>query len=110
MNTITATVLLSQDFRETCMGWNPDVEYREVATLEVPTTGDPVRDCDVVYAICNSYPDEMFCAAEFHPQVEAYRAGRNRSLSVGDLIRIGEATWAVGRFGFELAIQSGRTV
>jgi hypothetical protein len=44
------------------------------------------RAAEVAYALCNSYPEEMFCAAEHAGQVAAYRANRLRSLSVGDVV------------------------
>jgi hypothetical protein len=41
---------------------------------------------NATWAICNSYPDEMFCAAEHQPIVEEYRSARHRSLCMGDFI------------------------
>jgi hypothetical protein len=35
------------------------------------------------------------------PWTTVYRANRNRSLSVGDVVVIGETAWAVARIGFE---------
>lgn len=32
---------------------------------------------------------------------ERYRANRNRSLSVGDVVVLGETAWAVASFGFD---------
>jgi hypothetical protein len=103
MSNVTATVLLSQDYRATCMGWDRAVEYVEVATFDIATKGDPLADCEVVYAICNSHPGEMFCSPEYAEEVETYREGRNRSLSVGDLVQIGEGIFAVADCGFEVA-------
>lgn len=42
----------------------------------------------LAWAICNSYPDEMFCDAEYRPIVEQYRAACHRSLSNGDYLML----------------------
>lgn len=43
---------------------------------------------ELTWAICNSYPDEMFCMAEYRPIVEQYRAACHRSLSNGDYVML----------------------
>ena len=97
-------VFLSTDFRATCMGWDNSVDYGPPIQLDIDSTGDPMADCEVVYAICNSHEGELHCDSKYADQVELYRVNRTRSLSVGDLVAIGEATFAVAGCGFELAV------
>lgn len=51
---------------------------------------------ELAFAIGNSYPEEMHCSTDYLDQVRAYRAGRNRSISVGDVITIGEGFYFCG--------------
>jgi hypothetical protein len=43
---------------------------------------------ELAFAVCNSYPGELVCPADYAEAVAAYRARRFRSLSVGDLVRV----------------------
>lgn len=42
----------------------------------------------LVWSICNSYPDEMFCPDKYRPIVEQYRGARHRSLSNSDFVML----------------------
>lgn len=77
-------------------------------TYEFDLDHDDLSDadvCEIVFAICNSYPEELFCGQRYAGIVTAYRDQRLRSLSVGDtvvLTRGGDstATFTVAAFGF----------
>lgn len=103
---ITAIARISKNFRETCFGYDPTLgaeDYDEFK-FEIQSSGRGDEDLELVYAILNSYPNEiMGDAAGYEQIIEAYRTAGHRSLSVGDLVTIDEATFAVGRFGFDLA-------
>lgn len=43
---------------------------------------------EVAWAVCNSYPGELFCDVRYAAVVSSYREARHRSLSVGDLVRV----------------------
>jgi hypothetical protein len=70
----------------------------EVFTLEVE--GEGLAACETVFAILNSYPDEMFCAAKYRPEVEAFRDLKRRSLSVGDVLIIDGVHYECKSMGF----------
>jgi hypothetical protein len=62
--------------------------------------------CEVVFAITNSYPCELFCEPTYADVVAKYRAAGLRSLSVGDVLIIGDQTgvntaWACAPAGFD---------
>jgi hypothetical protein len=72
---------------------------------------------ELAYAVCNSYPEEMHCAAHHYDIVERYREEGNRSLSVGDVVEVDGAKLMVASFGFkdvpddvELSIIEGKGV
>lgn len=73
---------------------------RSVFEFELPGGNDEVV-AELAYAICNSYPEELHVPVEYGPIVEAYRAGRNRSLSVGDIVKIDGVAYIVANFGFK---------
>ena len=62
----------------------------------------PLDICEILYSICNSYPDEMFAPEHYRQAVTDYRAGRNRSLSVGDVIRLNGNYYVVDNCGFKM--------
>lgn len=69
----------------------------------------PEAACDVVFAVCNSAPGELFCDHRYVEAVTEYRAARLRSLSVGDVLIIRPAdsdadsgqAFACAVFGFD---------
>lgn len=62
---------------------------------------------DAVWAICNSYPEELHCDPRYRVHVEQYRASRHRSLSMGDTVTLGNhndtrtRTYRCAAVGFE---------
>jgi hypothetical protein len=73
------------------------------------TADSPEAACEVVFAVCNSAPGELFCAPRYAEVVTEYRAARLRSLSVGDVLIIRPAdsdadsgrAFACAVFGFD---------
>jgi len=73
---------------------------RRVFDARVESDADPAAALEVAYALTNSRPDELLVAARYRDQVAAYRAAGLRSTSVGDVLVVGEAAYAVDPFGF----------
>jgi hypothetical protein len=71
----------------------------EVFALEVE--GEGLAACETVFAILNSYPDEMFCAPQYRSEVEAFRDLKQRSLSVGDVLVVDGARYECMPMGFD---------
>ncbi len=71
----------------------------EVFDLEVEGSG--LAACETVYAILNSYPDEMFCAEKYRASVEAFRKQGRRSMSVGDVLDVDGVRYECAKVGFE---------
>ena len=106
MNILKITAHISKDFRATCCGYDPTLgaeDYDEFTFVIGSETGNPLADCETVYAILNSYPTELHCDFRYERIVQAYRQAGHRSLSVGDLVTIDEATFVVAGTGFKLA-------
>jgi hypothetical protein len=107
--TIQVRVLHNDNPRDArCFGYRDGDGLTEVWACELPTTTrDPFEIAEVVYAICNSSPGELFGAATRHPGLVAdYRARRVPSLSVGDVVVLaGDVGLAVASFGFERITQ-----
>lgn len=117
MPTFNINVHLSNDFRRSCF-FHGDDGYEKAAadglydgfgfSFKVEAK-DHLSAAEMAYAICNSYPDELHCHADYEPVVAAYRAEGYRSLSVGDLVMVFSADgphgqdgrYGVTRFGFE---------
>lgn len=82
-----------------------DFDFAEV-TIDDPRTEDPLL-LELVWAICNSYPQEMFCPPGYADVVADYRGRQLRSLSVGDFVALtsGGTTrrYRVASFGFQPA-------
>ena len=102
--TTKVTVWLSQDFRETCCGYDPDrqVTYEPLG-FELESTGAVEADLELAFALCNSTPGEIFApVTERHVRiVEFYRSHGARSLSVGDLVTVDGQTFACASFDWE---------
>jgi len=91
-----ATVHLSNDLRRTCMFVGDD--DAEKAALDgcydgmghrLYVWGDNVLEAlNAVYAITNSYPEELNCDQRYAYDVGLYRQAGKRSLSVGDMVVI----------------------
>lgn len=68
--------------------------------VEAPT---PEHACEVAFAVCNSYPEEMFCDPAYHEVVAEYRSRKHRSLSVGDFVQVNHAWFVCATAGFKPA-------
>jgi len=71
-----------------------------VEVFELAVDGKGLWACETVFAILNSYPDEMFCAAQYRPQVEAFRKQGRRSMSVGDVLVVDGTRYECAPMGF----------
>jgi hypothetical protein len=79
-------------------GYQPEHTLTHVADMEVPVAG-PEQVAERVYHLLNVGDDPEFGTPD--PQAVAYRARRNRSLSVGDVVVLaGDVALAVDSFGF----------
>jgi hypothetical protein len=98
-------ILHNQNFRDAvCFGYRDGDQLAEVHAFDLPTTErDPFAIAEAVYAITNSYPEELHSAASRHPELVAgYRARKVRSLSKGDVVVLAdEIGLAVASIGFE---------
>ena len=81
------TVLLSRHFRLTCMGFDPTADYDEAITFKVSASTED-QALDVAFAVCNSHPEELHCDERYADDVRFYRNSGNRSLSVGDCVKV----------------------
>lgn len=83
-------------------GFEADQTFREVIQFDQPFVG---RDetLEGVYFLCNHIPHEAFNEIEPGSQqvIDAYRSKQVRSLSVGDVIVMGESAYAVAKSGFD---------
>lgn len=70
----------------------------QVFATTVPSGGDPLAVCEELYRLLNVGDDPEF--GEPDPRAVAYRARRNRSLSISDLVRVGGAWFACAANGF----------
>jgi hypothetical protein len=62
-------------------------------------------DGDEPMAMLNEVFEQLNIGGDLAPATEwteAYRAAGNRSLSVGDVVVLGETAWTVARFGWEI--------
>lgn len=89
------------DSRASTFGFTPDdSQLRLAARFTIPAPADAraaVEALEGIYVQLNIGGD-LVAALDY---TEGYRAAGNRSLSVGDVVVIGEAAFAVARFGFE---------
>jgi len=94
----------SEDVDRWLKGWAPGQALIEVhrTTIESSFEGH-ADDAEVVAEVCfhryNAPPE--FLDGEDRADMEAYRAKRLRSLSVGDVVIVGETAYACRGFGFE---------
>jgi phosphoenolpyruvate-protein kinase (PTS system EI component) len=72
-----------------------------VEVFELEVNGKGLAACETVFAILNSYPDEMFCASQYRAQVEAFRKQKRRSMSVGDVLDVDGVRYECADFGFK---------
>lgn len=81
----------------------PEAEFDFAGSLHVGDLEEfrPEIALERAFAIANSYPEEMHCDASFIDEVEAWRDNGNRSLSVGDVVALGEVFWFCDSFGWQ---------
>jgi hypothetical protein len=75
--------------------------------LFVVEADSPEGAAEVAFQIANSYPDEMHCAERYAGEVRQYRRGRNRSLSVGDVVHVQETGGTPGQWGLYSVASAG---
>ena len=100
----SVTVLHNSD-RGRFFGYEEGDALVRVFDLSVSASGVEAA-CEVVFAVANSYPGELFCDATYADIVAEYRAAGLRSLSVGDVLIIADDTgvktaWACAPAGFD---------
>lgn len=89
------------DFTQAINGYQFGDPLTSVFRLTGLPDGDPKAMAELAWAITNSYPSELHCPQEYLPQVIRYRVLRLRSLSVGDVVIVGEMALAVASGGYE---------
>lgn len=60
---------------------------------------------ELAFGVTNSYAGELHCPACYSDLVAAYRAAGNRSLSVGDVVLVGEGLWFCASLGWDFIDQ-----
>lgn len=99
-NDATVVVYLN-DSRDSMLGFDPTTAQLHPATrftLPAPTDSQAMRAMlESIYLQLNVGGDIVTATA----YTERYRSEGNRSLSVGDVVVIGETAFAVARFGFD---------
>lgn len=79
-----------------------DVDYsiilRRAGSFATSDMGEAAAE--TAYAICNSYPGELFCSTIYADDVALYRRDKNRSLSVGDAVTVDGVWYVCGDFGW----------
>lgn len=84
--------LFSEDRRAT-----PDWRLALECSLEAASEHSAA---ELLFAICNSNPDELFCPGEYKDLVSQYRIAGNRSMSVGDAVAVNGKRLYCANFGF----------
>lgn len=82
------------------MGYKPGQAMLKVFTLEVPAL-DIDNALNKAFHLLNVGDDPDMMGGLPDPQAVAYRAARNRSLSVGDVLVADGVAFAVASFGFD---------
>lgn len=71
----------------------------EAITLSIEAD-DPFDACEIAFAICNSYPNEMHCGSEHLPSVRVYRTRKHRSMMAGDYVTVDGRRFNCDRVGW----------
>lgn len=83
-------------------GYKPEHAVTPVFTYVATVEGAAFRaEAEHAFAMLNSYPEEMHTGQADLPTVRRYRASRLRSLSVGDVVKVGNSLFAVARVGMD---------
>jgi hypothetical protein len=77
-------------------GYQPGDPVVRVFTYQTAPAGSPEETAEEAFAICNGHPRD----ARGEDLARRYYQRELRSLSVGDVVTIGEAALAVGRAGW----------
>jgi len=77
-------------------GYQPGDPVVRVFTYQADPAGSPEETAEEAFAICNGHPRD----ARGEDLARRYYQRELRSLSVGDVVTIGEAALAVGRAGW----------
>jgi len=103
---VPVTVYLNES-EDHFFGYEPGCQLREAAAFVVPSSllgagRGPNSVLELVFSELNvDYPSEQWA--------RDYRTRRNRSLSVGDVVQIGESAYAVAGCGWDnVALQAGQ--
>lgn len=95
--------LFHNESRGHFFGYEPEHAVTEVFSFELPDDHDPHSAAEWAYQVCNVDPDTLVPGSA-RDTATAYREGRHRSLSKGDVARVEKAatvTWlAVDSVGF----------
>jgi hypothetical protein len=75
------------------LGYEHGHPLEKLFSYEAPTTSAIFRLPDIAFHTFNSPPELVLLV--YRPVAESYRAADMRSLSVGDVLRVGE-TWLAG--------------
>jgi len=100
------TLWYSTDFRESCMGYDPEasVVYKPQAiSCWDEAVVNVTKTLDAAFALGNSTVEEVFLpdpTPEEINSIEFLRSQGNRSLSVGDLVTVNGTTYSIDRIGF----------
>jgi hypothetical protein len=79
-------------------GYQPGHPLTPVAGWDVPADTSPLAALAETFAVLNVGDDPAFGTPD--PRAQQYRARHNRSLSIGDVVQIGDTWVAVAREGF----------
>lgn len=80
------------------LGYRRGDQLARVLTYSAPAK-EPTAMCEDAFRIFNVDPEHL--AEEERALATQYRAHQVRSLSMGDVVVIGETAWACARFGWE---------
>lgn len=69
-----------------------DCQWEKEAYTLIADCPSPEAAAEVAFAVCNSYPTELHCPTAYRDDVILYRAAGHRSLSVGDVVKVGRLT------------------
>jgi hypothetical protein len=100
----TIEVWLNEDRDTRFTNW--DQESGQCAAVHLAAifhvnSSDPEAAAEKTFAICNSsWPDEIYGGQEYAHIVRQYRDHKNRSLSVGDIVKVNEQFFVVASGGF----------
>ncbi|KMV19667.1 hypothetical protein ACT17_06425 [Mycolicibacterium conceptionense] len=97
--TLTVAVYLN-DGTDFLRGFDPATALlRKAASFDVLVSGS-VSDSDAIDQVLEIVFEQLNIDSPTRDWAQRYRATGNRSLSVGDVVAVGESAWSVARFGW----------